>query len=69
MRLLVDTDVYCKLAVSNLFREGIRLLGADLSTCGTLTALPHMLARGRLRKTYGPEVCEGLIPEVLSMQQ
>ena len=67
MRLLVDTDVYCKLAVSDLFLDAVKLLGANLSACGRLPALPHMLARGRLRRTYGPEVCEELIPEVLSI--
>ena len=50
-----------------MFLDAIQLLGADLSTCGRLTALPYMLARGRLRKTYGPEVCERLIREVLGM--
>ena len=67
MRLLVDTDVYCKLSISDLFRDAIQLLGLDLSTCSRLAALPHMLARGKLRKTYGPEACDGLIQEVLSM--
>ena len=67
MRLLVDTDVFCKLAVSNLFLDAIQLLGADFNTCGRLAALPHMLARGSLRRGYGPEACDGLLPEVLSM--
>ena len=67
MRLLVDTDVYCKLSVSNLFLDAIHLRGADSNTCGRLAALPHMLAKGRLKRTYGSTQCDKLIPVVLSM--
>lgn len=62
MRLLVDTDAFCKLAVGGILDDAIRLLGADLSDCGRLPALPHMLRRGRLRKIYGPAICDALVP-------
>lgn len=62
MELLVDTDAFCKLAVAGLLEDAIRLLGAALSDCRRLPALPHMLRRGRLRKKYGAEVCDRLVP-------
>ena len=60
LRLLVDTDVFCKLGVSGLLPEAADLFAADLARCGRLPALPHMLRRGRLRKVYGPEACDSL---------
>ena len=62
MRLLVDTDAFCKLAVGNVLLDAIGLFGADLSDCGRLPALPYMLRRGRLRKVLGPEACDDLLP-------
>jgi hypothetical protein len=61
LRLLVDTDAFCKLGVSGLLPEAVDLLGADLTGCGRLAALPYMLRRGRLRKAYGPEACDALV--------
>jgi hypothetical protein len=61
MRLLVDTDAFCKLAVGGVLEDAVSLLGANLyEDCGRLPALPHMLRRGRLRRTYGAEVCDSL---------
>ncbi len=62
MRLVVDTDAFCKLGVAGVFREAAGLFGVDLSECGRLPALPHMLRRGRLRATFGPEACDALLP-------
>lgn len=62
MRLLVDTDAFCKLAVAGLFKDAIRLLGADLLECGRLPALPYMLRRGSLPRKYGQDACNALIP-------
>ena len=62
MQVLIDTDAFCKLAVGGLLDDSVRLLGADLSRCGRLPALPYMLKRGRLRDRYGTSVCEELIP-------
>lgn len=61
MRLLVDTDAFCKLAVAGMLRDAVGLLGAGLVECGRLPALPYMLRKGRLRKTFGRETCDRLI--------
>lgn len=58
MRLLVDTDAFCTLAVCGLLKDTVRLLGATWPECGRLPALPYMLRSGRLRKKYGIENCE-----------
>jgi hypothetical protein len=62
MRLLVDTDAFCKLAVCGLLEDAIRLLGVRWPECGRLPALPHMLRGGRLRKKYGEENCKLMLP-------
>lgn len=67
MKLLIDTDAFCKLAVSGLLHKAVNLLGVDLTECGLLRALPYMLKRGRLREVYGPERCDGLIEIALGM--
>ena len=60
MRLVVDTDAFCKLGVCGLFRDTLNLLEADLLECGRLPALPFMLRRGALRRVYGPDLCGAL---------
>ena len=67
MKLLVDTDAFCKLAVSGLFHDAVDLLGANMTECGRLPALPYMLQKGRLRTTYGPASCDDMIPIASSM--
>ena len=67
MQLLIDTDAFCKLAIGGVINDSVRLLDADLATCGRLPALPYMLRRGRLRARYGPELCDALIPLVDTM--
>ncbi len=62
MRLLVDSDAFCKLAASGLLSDAAVLFHAGLGDCGRLPALPHMLRRGRLLRTYGTRACERLIP-------
>ena len=62
MKLLIDTDAFCKLAVGGLLRDAVGVLGADITECGRLPALPYMLRRGRLRTVFGPEACDSLIP-------
>ncbi len=62
MRLLIDTDFFCKLAVGELLTEALRLLDVQLSDCGRLPALPHMLRRGSLPDLYGKEVCDQIAP-------
>lgn len=62
MRLLIDTDAFCKLAASDLLSDAVGLFHAELHECGRLPALPYMLRRGGLRRSYGAAVCERLIP-------
>jgi hypothetical protein len=61
MNLLFDSDVFCKIAVSELLRDATKVLGAELQDCGRLPALPHMLQRGRLRLRYGAEACDSML--------
>lgn len=61
MKLLLDTDAFCKLAVSNLLHDGAQALGTELKDCGRLPALPYMLRRGSLRRRYGEETCEAML--------
>ena len=67
MRLLVDSDAFCKLAASDLLSDAAALFHAELGECGRLPALPHMLRRGRLRQTYGAAACDRLMPLAESM--
>ncbi|MFH0943830.1 MAG: hypothetical protein V2A76_01420 [Planctomycetota bacterium] len=62
MRLLIDSDAFCKLGASWLLGDAVAALGASLEECGRLAALPYMLRRGSLPRTYGAAVCEGLVP-------
>lgn len=62
MSLLIDTDAFCILAAGQLLDDAVGLLGADLSGCARLPALPHMLRKGRLRKKYGNQISDHLIP-------
>ena len=67
MRLLVDSDAFCKLAASNLLSDAATLFDAELRECGRLPALPYMLRRGALPRTYGADACYGWIPLAESM--
>lgn len=62
MQLLIDSDVFCKLGIAGLLEDGIAILGASLTTSGRLPALPHMLRRGSLVRTYGDAACVKLLP-------
>jgi hypothetical protein len=68
MRLLVDSDVFCKLGVSGMLPEAVGVLGTEISECGRLPALPHMLRRGKLATTYGPAACAALLTISDAMQ-
>lgn len=61
MKLLVDTDVFCKLGIANLLEDAARIFGASLQECGRLPALPFMLRRGSLRNLFGGPACDTLI--------
>lgn len=67
MKLLIDTDAFCKLGVGGLLFDSVDLLGASFAECGRLPALPYMLRRGRLRTAFGAEACDALLPTAQSM--
>ncbi len=67
MKLLVDTDAFCKLGIAGLLPDAVRMLSAELEECGRLPALPHMLRRGSLPRRYGKKACEDLISVAESM--
>jgi hypothetical protein len=71
MKVLVDTDAFCKLGLTGLLTDAIASLGAQLTECGRLPALPHMLRRGSVPKRFGKETCESLLETanaILSLQ-
>jgi hypothetical protein len=61
-QLLIDSDAFCKLAAANLLDDALALLGLTSAQCARLPSLPHMLRRGRLRKTLGDTVANALDP-------
>jgi hypothetical protein len=61
MRLLLDTDAFCKLAIGQLLTDAVHALGTDLGECRRLPALPQMLRRGTLPRSYGSEACQRLL--------
>lgn len=67
MRILIDTDAFCKLAIGEVLEDSLNLFGASLSKCGRLPALTYMLRRGRLRTMYGPERCDTLLTAAMDM--
>jgi hypothetical protein len=58
MKLLIDTDAFCKLAICDLLDDSLALFGADRQRCARLPALPHQLARGGMRRLYGGDACD-----------
>lgn len=68
MRVLVDSDLFCKLAIGNLLGDTLAALGTDFHDCGRLPALPYMLKKGTLPRTYGAEECARLIELADSME-
>lgn len=61
MRLLVDTDAFCKLGAADLLSDAASQFGVGLEACERLPALPHMLRRGRLRKRLGEAHADHLL--------
>ena len=59
-RLLIDTDIYCKLGVSGLLTDVLGALRVPVEECGRLPALSYMLRRGRLRKRFGSHGSDAL---------
>jgi hypothetical protein len=67
MRLLVDSDIFCKLGVSGLLSPALAALGVSHQECGRLPALPHMLHKGKLPRLYGEAACRALVESAHSM--
>lgn len=67
MKLLFDTDAFCKLGISNLLHDVAQIFGATLQECGRLYALPFMLRKGALRKLYGGSASDALLSVVNAM--
>ena len=61
MKVLVDTDAFCKLGLAGLLTDAVASLGAQLTDCERLPALPHMLRRGSVPRRFGKENCESLL--------
>ena len=62
MKLLFDTDAFCKLGIAGLLQDVAQVFGVKLQECGRLYALPFMLRKGRLRNLFGGPACDALIP-------
>jgi hypothetical protein len=60
--LLIDTDAFCILAAGRLLEGAVIIFDTKLSGCARLPALPHMLRRGGLRKKFGDQISDHLIP-------
>lgn len=69
MRLLVDTDAFCKIGAADLLGPSAEVLGATLVDCARLPALPHMLRRGSLRRRVGDAKCDALLPLALRLPE
>lgn len=68
MRLLLDTDAFCKLGIAGLLDAALAGLGVESSEeCARLGALPHMLRRGKLPRLYGSAQCESLVARAESI--
>ena len=61
MTVLVDTDAFCKLGLADLLTDAAASLGAQLTDCCRLPALPHMLRRGSIPKRFGDANCQSLL--------
>lgn len=60
--LLIDNDVFCKLAIWGLLEDALDIFHVKIKDCGCLPALRFMLRRGRLRHTFGEAICNQLVP-------
>ena len=60
LRLVIDTDAYCKLGAADLLAEAVHTFGATISDCGRLPALPYMLRKGSLRTALGDDISDYL---------
>jgi hypothetical protein len=61
LRLVIDSDAFCKLAAADLLDATLSLLGVTEKQCARLPTLLYMLRKGRIRNRYGYTVADGLI--------
>jgi hypothetical protein len=61
IRVLIDTDAFCKLAICDLVSDALAILNINISQCGRLPALPYMLRKGALPRIYGAEACSRIV--------
>lgn len=63
MRLLADSDAFCKLAAAGLLDDTAKLLGVAPADIERLPALPYMLrSHKKLRNQLGDSIADALIP-------
>lgn len=62
MRVLLDTDMFCKLAAVDLLVPSLEVVGSSLSDCSVLPSLPSKLLRGKLVVDLGLTECQRLLP-------
>jgi len=67
MKVLVDTDAFCKLGLAGLLADAVAILGAQLTDCHRLAALPHMLRRGSVPRRFGEDNCRSLLTTAEAM--
>ena len=67
-RTATDSDYWltltriANLALPDVLTDAITALGVEVEECGRLAALPYMLKRGRLRRKFGDEASDALVP-------
>ena len=62
MRLLLDTDAFCKLGAGGQLQSVAAIVGVSWAECLRLPALPQMLRRGSLARRLGAGLCAQLLP-------
>lgn len=67
MKLLIDTDAFCKLGITGLLADAVGVFGLTLSDCARLAALPYMLQKGHLVHRYGADICRVLAAQAHRM--
>jgi hypothetical protein len=67
MRLLVDSDAFCKIECAGLLDDVLAELGIAAPDCRRLPALPYQLQRGGLRSRIGPDLCDRLLTRAESL--
>ena len=64
MKVLVDTDAFCKLASCGLLAPALQALGCSMADARRLGALPFMVRRGSLARQLGADLAAKILKEV-----